>query len=479
MLAKRPAHRFFLAAGASCLVTKGARAFAPVIYSKHPLSRCGRRIDFGCSVSRNVDGLSRSFPSKGSSVFFVSVNQDDAKYAKDGDLSNAVVDVKKDLFSSFFSSIVPQPEAVETEAERNMRLELERRDDLAAGEIRRQERVKEDAIPYLVLFSLQLLPLLGSDRVLSVAYFLGLAVTTVYLGGRQETIDDAEIVSRKNAIYAPVGASVSIFLLYLLLKAGIDPTSLYAVAVSLLGALAISDVGVPILRNVLPSSFAEAEVTIPTKVAKAIDLDPPTLPVDGITTLALGLLCTAVYWAPVAMTQKFLVSNAIAWALAMTSLGAISLGSFQTAAILLLGLFCYDIFWVFGTDVMMTVATKVEAPVKFLYTAPPSDQPKAYPFSVLGLGDVVIPGLFVRFMSRVDEVLKPQNVSYFAAATAAYAIGLMACFGVNEITNAGQPALLYLDPACVGSALACGVANGQLQEVWDFEEDRAEEETSG
>jgi hypothetical protein len=42
----------------------------------------------------------------------------------------------------------------------------------------------------------------------------------------------------------------------------------------------------------------------------------------------------------------------------MVSLGAISLGSFQTGAILLAGLFCYDVFWVFGTDVMMTVATK-------------------------------------------------------------------------------------------------------------------------
>ena len=100
----------------------------------------------------------------------------------------------------------------------------------------------------------------------------------------------------------------------------------------------------------------------------------------------------------------------IAWALAMTSLGAISLGSFQTAAILLAGLFCYDIFFVFGTDVMMTVATKIEAPVKFLYTAPPpaeGAEPRDYPFSVLGLGDIVIPGLFIRFMSKIDSVLKP------------------------------------------------------------------------
>ena len=110
----------------------------------------------------------------------------------------------------------------------------------------------------------------------------------------------------------------------------------------------------------------------------------------------------------------------------MTSIGAISLGSFQTASILLLGLFCYDIFWVFGTDVMMTVATKVEAPVKFIYTAPPpadGAEPRSYPFSVLGLGDVVIPGLFVRFMAKVDEVLKPQKFTYFGAATTAYALG--------------------------------------------------------
>ena len=89
---------------------------------------------------------------------------------------------------------------------------------------------------------------------------------------------------------------------------------------------------------------------MPAAVAEKLDLDKPTLPLDGIPTLGLGVLCTLVYWAPAAMEQKFLVSNAIAWALGMVSLGAISLGSYQTGAILLAGLFCYDIFWVFGTD---------------------------------------------------------------------------------------------------------------------------------
>lgn len=35
------------------------------------------------------------------------------------------------------------------------------------------------------------------------------------------------------------------------------------------------------------------------------------------------------------------------------SIGLISLSSFSAAAILLAGLFCYDIFWVFGTEVMV------------------------------------------------------------------------------------------------------------------------------
>ena len=373
------------------------------------------------------------------------------------------------VWSSLAQASPSRRPAVETEEQRIKRLKDERLAELSEGEIRRAERVREDAVPYLALLALQMLPLLGTERIYSVTYFFGLAVATVYLGGRQETIDPPERVTKQNALAAPIGASVSIGLIYSLIKLGLDPTSLYALAVTLFGALAISDVGVPILRNVLPQSFAETEVAVPKRVADRLELYPPSLPLDGLTTLALGLAATVIYWSPIALESKFLVSNALAWALAMASLASISLGSFQTGAILLAGLFAYDIFFVFGSDVMMTVATKVEAPVKFLYTAPPSDTPRDYPFSVLGLGDVVVPGIFVRFMSRIDEVLVP-TYSYFTATTAAYAAGLAICFTVNEITGAGQPALLYLDPACVGTALAVGAANGQLQEVWSFGE---------
>jgi minor histocompatibility antigen H13 len=42
-------------------------------------------------------------------------------------------------------------------------------------------------------------------------------------------------------------------------------------------------------------------------------------------------------------------------------------GSVQIGAILLCGLFLYDIFWVFCTPVMVAVAKSFDAPIKLLF----------------------------------------------------------------------------------------------------------------
>lgn len=54
----------------------------------------------------------------------------------------------------------------------------------------------------------------------------------------------------------------------------------------------------------------------------------------------------------------------------------------------------YDIFWVFGTDVMVTVAKSFDAPVKLLWPKALFDEHTH--FSMLGLGDIVIPGACIR-----------------------------------------------------------------------------------
>ena len=55
------------------------------------------------------------------------------------------------------------------------------------------------------------------------------------------------------------------------------------------------------------------------------------------------------------------------------------------------------------SSLQMTVATKIEAPVKFLFPSS-VDPAKQYPFSVLGLGDIVVPATFCTLMRLVESV---------------------------------------------------------------------------
>lgn len=51
-------------------------------------------------------------------------------------------------------------------------------------------------------------------------------------------------------------------------------------------------------------------------------------------------------------------------AFAINGVELLHLNNVVTGCILLCGLFVYDIFWVFGTNVMVTVAKTFEAPIK-------------------------------------------------------------------------------------------------------------------
>lgn len=142
--------------------------------------------------------------------------------------------------------------------------------------------------------------------------------------------------------------------------------------------------------------------------------------------------------------------------------------SFKTGCILLSGLFLYDIWWVFGTGVvsvlfnrkrswdlfisfqMVSVATSLDLPIKLLW-------PKSMTFSglrgftMLGLGDVVIPGVFISLALRYDFYRYTKSLSkssftkpYFYATLAAYISGLVMTTTVMHVFGKAQPALLYL-----------------------------------
>ena len=67
------------------------------------------------------------------------------------------------------------------------------------------------------------------------------------------------------------------------------------------------------------------------------------------------------------MKKHWLANNLLGLAFAVNGVELLHLNNVATGCILLSGLFFYDIFWVFGTDVMVTVAKSFEAPIKLVF----------------------------------------------------------------------------------------------------------------
>ena len=63
-------------------------------------------------------------------------------------------------------------------------------------------------------------------------------------------------------------------------------------------------------------------------------------------------------------SKSWIYNNLLAIIFCIHALQFMFLGNFKTGAILLSLLFFYDIFFVFGTDVMVTVAKSIDAPIK-------------------------------------------------------------------------------------------------------------------
>ena len=208
----------------------------------------------------------------------------------------------------------------------------------------------------------------------------------------------------------------------------------------------------------------------------------------------------------------------------ITFLQAIQINSIKVATILLVIAFVYDIFFVFisphltgGKSIMIDVATsggppqvdpswcekyprssecKGGDPLPVLLTIPRFDDYRGGS-ALLGLGDILLPGLLLSFAARYDEAKKYIGLvsggrgqvhstcpelqpctkyscltrlcmgGYFPALVLSYAVGLsMANIAVN-VMKMGQPALLYLVPCCLGTICILGWRRGELRNLWE------------
>ncbi|KIR39963.1 minor histocompatibility antigen H13 [Cryptococcus deuterogattii 99/473] len=186
---------------------------------------------------------------------------------------------------------------------------------------------------------------------------------------------------------------------------------------------------------------------------------PTTLPTMCLVPISVVLPLLYVYF-----DRHYILSNILALAFSIETLALLKLDSFFTAFLMLGLLLIYDIFWVFATPVMVTVAKGIDAPIKILA---PKTSPFASPtdFAMLGLGDIIVPGLVIALCLRYDlhryaVAYKGRNVTPRSKFGKPY----FWC-GVRA-----QPALLYLSPACTLGPVLLAFAQRDIRNLWTYDE---------
>ncbi|KAL7270177.1 hypothetical protein RUND412_007117 [Rhizina undulata] len=239
-----------------------------------------------------------------------------------------------------------------------------------------------------------------------------------------------------------------------------------------------------------------------------------------------GLLGVGVVAAYVASGKYWLWTNVMGLSFSYGAIQLVSPTTFTTASLLLGALFLYDIYFVFFTPLMVTVATTLDIPIKLLFPRPAlSSSSSKSGMAMLGLGDIVLPGLVIAMALRFDlwrvyETLRRRNLAkmhkingtpvdytadivlakprfrpamldwgrkawggelgfgkeYFCAAVGGYIFGMVSTLVGMTWSGRAQPALLYLVPGVLGGIWGMAVWRGEVGLVWGYSEDGEEED---
>lgn len=391
--------------------------------------------------------------------------------------------------------------------------------------------------PLLVLSYLGLASLLIAGTVVIVPINFNLVATsffTIYIGSHRSLYalaEETETMEAKDALMFPITAGCVLTGLYvlfqvfnkdminMLISAYIFIVAVFATAQTASGVLSgflpseafVVDVRIPVPRFLggsSPSSSNEdskdktedskdkkdskgtdskkKKEEISNKDSKEIKDDSNVWEIQLTAADVLSLLVGVCVSSWYLHGKHWIANNIIGITFAVQGIENLSVGSYKTGAALLSLLFFYDIFFVFGTPVMVAVATNVDAPIKLLF-------PKAFAvtdadaqFSMLGLGDIVIPGIFIALLLRFDAKRAGLKLSeaqkrplgsfhkpFFNAQMIGYCLGLFATLYIMYAFKHAQPALLYLVPACLLASAVSATMHGQWTELLAYSEEES------
>uniref|UniRef100_A0A8C3DPB1 RRAD and GEM like GTPase 1 n=1 Tax=Corvus moneduloides TaxID=1196302 RepID=A0A8C3DPB1_CORMO len=290
-----------------------------------------------------------------------------------------------------------------------------------------------------------------------------------------------ETITSRDAARFPIVASCTLLGLYLFFKIFSQEyiNLLLSMYFFVLGILALSHTISPMMNRFFPANFPNKQYQLLfTQGSGESKEEIVNYEFDTKDLVCLALSSVVGVW--YLLRKHWIANNLFGLAFSLNGVELLHLNNVSTGCILLGGLFIYDVFWVFGTNVMVTVAKSFEAPIKLVF---PQDLLEkgldADNFAMLGLGDIVIPGIFIALLLRFDISLKKNTHTYFYTSFVAYIFGLGLTIFIMHIFKHAQPALLYLVPACIGFPLLVALAKGEVTEMFSYEESSTPKEVPG
>lgn len=301
--------------------------------------------------------------------------------------------------------------------------------------------------------------------------------------------EQEETIKTKDALMFPITASCSLFILYLLF------TRVSKELVQVLLKVYFSYLGMYALGLYFAERFIDKDPTL-TRITfkKDFGFKIPYLMDDNLKIEMrkadnYGFAISFVFAAAYCLTSHWLLNNLFGITFAIGGIRLLKLSDIKIGFIMLWGLFLYDIFWVFKTDVMVTVAKSVDGPILLKFPVNLAEKK----FSMLGLGDMIIPGAFISVLlkfdvdkyiaafprSKTEDIKTPfmwYNIIFFF-------IGITTTYVCMVYFEHAQPALLYLVPAASIGFLIPAFQRGQLGDIFTYkavndEEKKVEEKAN-
>jgi len=198
--------------------------------------------------------------------------------------------------------------------------------------------------------------------------------------------------------------------------------------------------------------------------------------------LLLSSIATTVSWFVFRKEDwSWILQDFLGIMFSINMLKVLRLPSLRICTILLSALFFYDIFFVFitplfmsGKSVMVEVATghSSDEQLPMVLRVPhlsttPSRVCYMQTYSLLGFGDILVPGLLLSYAHSYDLLAGIKYKLYWIITSVAYILGLVATFISLFLMNSAQPALLYLVPFTLIPTILVAWLRGDLPAMWE------------